>query len=424
APKLEMLDTPGPRLLLLGGSNVPFALRSKVLEEALGDYTVIDFGLYADLGIPCLLDLLEKQIRAGDMIIVQPELTEQTFRGDTGGLSVLQALDGIPGYLLSLRGDVLRQSLSALPVYLGEKLRWTVLGKPAVSGIYVRSSFDTSGDIREGLREGNIMPMGHEIGSALTLAPFLAALPLTKRLNRFSVLCTKLGAQLLFHFPPLNGQSVADPSLIDSLYLALQSQLTFPLLGNPQDCILESSWFYDTDFHLNDAGAIRFTRLLLDDIRTFLEDTAPNPIPLPETPRSHLSVSEDTGDEDAFLYTLEDESFVITGLTARGKQLDILRLPGTHEGLPVRTLSPESLQGARATVVQVPAFYALPDGMLAHTSVRTLTLLSPDPSAYSVGDALLEDSSAMLSVPESALETYRRHYLFHRYADRMQAKNP
>ena len=41
----RLSESPGQRIILVGGSSVPFSLRCDLLEAALPGYTVIDFGI-------------------------------------------------------------------------------------------------------------------------------------------------------------------------------------------------------------------------------------------------------------------------------------------------------------------------------------------------------------------------------------------
>ncbi|MEE1109859.1 MAG: hypothetical protein UH229_07270, partial [Lachnospiraceae bacterium] len=53
------------------------------------------------------------------------------------------------------------------------------------------------------------------------------------------------------------------------------------------------------------------------------------------------------------------------------------------------------------------------------TGLRTVRLLSAEPSRVLVGDHLLDGCGAVLVVPEGSLTAYRTDYRFSRYADRI-----
>ena len=90
--RLKELD--GKRIILIGGSSVPFGVRSDLVMENLPDYQVVDFGMYASLGTDVMLDFAKARINEGDIVIYMPEQHEQTLSLYYNGHSIWQALDG------------------------------------------------------------------------------------------------------------------------------------------------------------------------------------------------------------------------------------------------------------------------------------------------------------------------------------------
>lgn len=63
--KVSLLeDTPGPRIVLVGGSGVASGVDSALVERELPGYSVVNFGMYAALGTTVMLDLSQPLIRA------------------------------------------------------------------------------------------------------------------------------------------------------------------------------------------------------------------------------------------------------------------------------------------------------------------------------------------------------------------------
>ena len=67
-----------PKIVIIGGSSVPFGIDSKMVEEEMG-MPVVNFGLYADLGTKLMLELSRDHIKTGDIVILAPELDSQTL---------------------------------------------------------------------------------------------------------------------------------------------------------------------------------------------------------------------------------------------------------------------------------------------------------------------------------------------------------
>ena len=78
--KYERLkETPGQRIVLVGGSGVAFDCDSEMIDEIFPSYEVVNFGMYAGLGTKAVMDLSEAYIREGDIVILSPEQSEQTL---------------------------------------------------------------------------------------------------------------------------------------------------------------------------------------------------------------------------------------------------------------------------------------------------------------------------------------------------------
>ena len=68
--KVRLLEeTPGPRIVLVGGSGVAFGADSELMERELPGYTVVNFGMYAALGTTVMLDLSQPLLREGDIVL-------------------------------------------------------------------------------------------------------------------------------------------------------------------------------------------------------------------------------------------------------------------------------------------------------------------------------------------------------------------
>ena len=74
----RLYSTQGEKIVVIGGSSVPFGVNSALMEEALGR-PVINFGLYATLGTKLMLDLSLGALGKGDVVVIAPETDAQTY---------------------------------------------------------------------------------------------------------------------------------------------------------------------------------------------------------------------------------------------------------------------------------------------------------------------------------------------------------
>ena len=380
--KAERLEkASGNRLIVIGGSGMAFALDSALLEEAFPGYTAVNMGMYADLGTSFLLDLTQDELREGDMVIIAPEQDPQTLSLYFGGRSALQGMDGAWHLLLKVRRRDLGTLIGALPSFSLEKWRYALSDrKPLGEGIYRRSSFNEYGDIDSPLADANQMPGYYDASRPVSFDPALFDADFAERLKEYSAAAGRKGASLFWYFCPVNRLSVTDASFTpEDYYEFLYGILDFPILGDPDNALMDEAWFYDTNFHLNQSGRTLYTRQLIRDLKAQLGITTATDIPVPRMPL----------------------------LPARGG----------------RVLSADRWSGSRDVVeITVPADTVEIEDFAFEgcTKLKKIILESREPSRILIGDHLLDGCNAFLYVPEGTLSAYRTNYRFSRYADRIR----
>ncbi|MDR1499451.1 MAG: hypothetical protein LBI58_00535 [Tannerellaceae bacterium] len=77
-----------PSVILLGGSNIAFGFKSKMIEEAL-DLPVINTGLHAGFGLKFMLDHTSKYLTKGDILIIAPEYDHFFNSMAYGGINLI-----------------------------------------------------------------------------------------------------------------------------------------------------------------------------------------------------------------------------------------------------------------------------------------------------------------------------------------------
>src|SRR5690348_8879721 len=67
----RLATLPGPRVVFVGGSNLPFGLDSDVIERQTGR-RVVNMGLYVHLGLEFMLNEASAGLREGDVVVLVP----------------------------------------------------------------------------------------------------------------------------------------------------------------------------------------------------------------------------------------------------------------------------------------------------------------------------------------------------------------
>lgn len=413
-----------PRLILVGGSAAAFGVDSALLARELPGYTPVNFGLYAALGTRVMLDLSIRELRAGDIVVVMPEQQRQTLSDTLGAQTLWQAVDGDFGALTCLHARDFGPMLGAFPRFAGSKLRYFVQGAPDPDGVYRRAAFNAAGDITDARCSANIMPNGWDTTMPVEFDPAMLDPDFCTALNAYTAQAAAGGAAVYYHFPPMNAAAVAADADIDAYAAGLQAQLAAPLAGDPHSCVLESGWFYDTNFHLNAAGRTVFTRQLIRDLKAMLGDTSPTDIALPAMPKPAAARTAEAADNsDAAYFTVQNGVLTVN---EQGRSRRTLTVPAAVDGTPVTALSAATFAGCdkleEITIQQNIA--ALPDGLFAECpALRTVTLTQPDPARLQVGQALLDGAPAAcrITVPQGSYTDYCLSYAWSAYAARLTA---
>ena len=282
--KYERLkDIEGKKIVIVGGSSVAFGFDSQKLEQAFPGYKVVNFGLYADLGTKVMLDLSEDHIKKGDIVIIAPEMDTQALSLYFNGESTLKAADDRPSMLFKIKWDNIEDLWGGLWGYLSGKLSYLFGEKPDPQGVYNSANFNEYGDIDPAKfpREENTMAGGFDKNNPTKLHESTYDAAFVDYLNNYIGKAEKKGATVFYGFCPLEenaidlslasaGESAAEKrqSLSDSVMAYLEANLDCPVLAAPN--FYADLYFYDSNFHLNDAGVKLHTAYYIDALKKAL----------------------------------------------------------------------------------------------------------------------------------------------------------
>ncbi len=351
ADKYELLNsTNEKKIVIVGGSSVAFGLDSGMIEEATG-YKTVNFGLYATLGTKLMLDLSLSNINEGDIIILAPELNEQTLSLYFNASSAWQALEGDFSMLRFVGIDNYPDLAGNLFSYLGKRYEYALEGRTVKqTGVYSRSAFNEYGDIVYP-REYNVMTYEYDKSQTITLEPSIFDEEFIEYVNKYIRKVEGRGAEVYFSFCPMNSSAMAKGTTDESIHEFtdyIEDNINCEIISNPRDSIMDKGYFYDTNFHLNDAGVTVHTRYLTNDILRTLGRTDAVTLELPEPPgKKPAETKEPTSDyeedpfEKYFVFETVDGLLTITGTTDAAAYMTELTIPATYKGQDVLVLGKE-----------------------------------------------------------------------------------
>ena len=382
--KYERLkETSGKRIVLVGGSGVAFDCDSALMDDFFPSYEIVNFGMYAGLGTKAVMDLSENYIHEGDIVILSPEQSEQTFSDYFNGEYMWQAADGAFGMLRDLKSENFEAMLGNFPRFALEKLNYVMKGqKPQTDSIYQKKSFNTYGDIELDTCRENILPNGYDVNQKVRFTEDVVQPEFMDYMNDWAKRLEKKGAVVWYRYCPVNKLSVEDMDDLAAYDVFLRQKLDFPVIGNPENSLMEAEWFFDTNFHLNQPGKEVNTVQLIRDMKAMLGDDRAVTVELPEKPhRTWGEVSAETR-----IWTAKDSE------TYQSEETIVI---------------PENV-----TQIEDYAFSNC-------AGLKQIVLEQKDPSKCIVGQHLLDGTGAEILVPQMSVDSYKRNYFWSVYAGRI-----
>lgn len=383
--KYERLkELQGKRIVLVGGSGVAFDCDSAMIDEMFPSYEVVNYGMYAGLGTKAVMDLSESYIHDGDIVILSPEQSEQTLSDYFNGEYMWQAADGAFGMLRNIKSENFETMLGNFPRFALEKLKYAVKRqKPQTDSVYQKKSFNIYGDVDLDVCQENILPNGYDINQKVRFTEDIVQPEFLEYINDWAKRLEKKGATVWYRYCPVNKLAVEAAEDVVSYDEFLRQKLDFPIIGNPENSLMEAEWFFDTNFHLNHAGREMNTVQLIRDIKAMLGDDRAVTMELPEKPRR----------------TWKDPAVEARIWTEKDSQ--------TYQGEETIVI-PESV-----TQIEDYAFSNC-------VGLKRIVLEQKDPSKCIVGQHLLDGTGACIVVPQMSADSYKRNYFWSAYAQRIQ----
>jgi len=265
--RLDSLET--PKIVVVGGSSVAFAIDSAKIEARFG-MPVVNLGLHAGLGQAFHTDMLRESVRQGDIIIIAPENygNPDTLVKDTSlAWSVVESDTRLWNRITRENHKLM---LSALPGYFRKgTAAWAsntakrfIKIKPSC---YERYAFNEYGD--------NVFPRPNLVIDETNLGSYFKAAELSPQMqaywNEYNDYVLSKGAVLYMSSPPILYEKILIADL-QTLQNQLENGLNFPMISQLEDYVKPLEFFFDTGFHLNETGKPLHTEQLISDLSVVL----------------------------------------------------------------------------------------------------------------------------------------------------------
>lgn len=259
----------GPRVLIVAGSNAMFGIDSGQLES-YWHRPVVNLGVNAGLGLPYILSVSQQVARPGDVILMPMEYALFLDNGEANAQVIDYVIARDRAYWHSLSYfDRWRFISGMAPERWIHGLR-NLPDNPVSSGTYGAHHLDARGDQTHSAaadrRPADIAAVAatkawdygaraaKETGGWALIADY-------SRWARAHDICVVAVPTVLLHYLKYD----TDP-LDQAFYAGLPDRVRaagIPYVGAPRDFMYPPSWFFDTDYHLQDwARKLHTARLI------------------------------------------------------------------------------------------------------------------------------------------------------------------
>lgn len=269
--KYEMYNSPDRQasVILVGGSNLGFGVDCERMTAELGT-DVLNIGLHAGLKRDFELNLAKTNVLKGDIIILALEYSayiEEPMTESTTWYAVDNDMKLIKLIPWAERFNLLR----FYPFHLMQKVKDAVLNpfpEPSAEA-YSREFFNEYGDLVYPRPENLRTP--EEITRSIYIDKEHVSEESIESLKEFKDYCESRGAKVYFSSPSVDELSVitTDKDIVEfEKYITENTGIE--MISDTENYVMDTEFFYDTNYHLNDAGVQKRTDLLIEDLKKII----------------------------------------------------------------------------------------------------------------------------------------------------------
>jgi len=419
------------KVIIIGGSSVPFGVDTSLMQEMLGK-PVINYGLYGSIGTKAMLDLSKGALSKGDVVVIAPETDAQTYSLYYGAESVWQSCDGNMSLLFKTGADNASAMFGSYWKFCAKKMKYIFKGeKPQTSGVYAKSSFDEYGYIVYD-RPYNIMEGRFDATSIIDINKEIISEDFIAYVNEYIDFAEKKGAKVYFSFSPMNEDALNPETTMEDLEAFvgyLKDNLKCSIISDMNSFIYRSGYFYDSNFHMNNSGAVMHTSNLAHDIAKAMDIEIKKEVEIPEEPEVPIIVDPEKYeyDENEVYFTFRETTsgYIITGVTEKGKDQTILTIPLAYNEKKVYSLDAgvfAECDNLKEIFVTKNISYIVDGVFEGAESLEKIHILNEDPDKVTVNNLSGElvrgmNKKAKFYIKESAYSLFVTNYFWGVYTD-------
>ena len=251
------------RLILIGGSNLPFGIDGKMLSDSLQTNT-INMGLHAGLGLKFMLNEVKPSIKKNDIIVLCLEYPLYLDDAKTDFDLIDYTQEVYPPAQKYYEFNIKEKLL----VYYNKFEKTFNKKEEVTNAVFNRKQFSKYG--------GNIGHLDKPNEKVLKNKEAIGKIEISeslKLIQDFNALINQKGSRLLISYP---AYELTEYNKNKAILIELDQQLRANLIditfiNKPETFAFETEYFYDTVYHLNGKGREKRTRIFLEELKGFVK---------------------------------------------------------------------------------------------------------------------------------------------------------
>jgi hypothetical protein len=252
-------NTPNPRLIFIGGSNLSFGLNSQMLKDSL-KVNPINTGISASIGLTFMLKSTLRYVKTGDIVVAVPEYTHYYNDYSLGNEDLFRTiLDVKLSDVFLLNFKQIKNLVCFIPKYSLSKINPEEYKTAIENEIYSVNSFNSFGDAFKhwNSKKEEYSPYG--LGGIFNQE-------VISELNTFRNEVEAKGAIFIVSFPCY--QATSYNNSFDNIKI-VETELIknkFKIMGSPERYAVPDSLTFNTPYHLIKKGVDYRTQLVIKDL--------------------------------------------------------------------------------------------------------------------------------------------------------------
>ena len=263
----------GPKIVLIGDSNVSFGFQSDLIEQAYG-IPVVNMGLHGGLGNAFHEEMAKMNVQEGDIYVICHHTFADNGKIDDTELAwitlenhfdlwSLPSVQDIPGMAKAFPSYIKKASVLWAKELINPEAAKSADAAEAAT-CYSRSAFNQYGD--------DIFPRENGTFTFTTQSVPEMNDTCINRLNRLNAYLAERGATMVVAGYPIGKGEFTPP---EEEYVEFQQKLSDRLdcqvISDYRDYFFDYSYFYNTELHLTNDGARLRTEQLIKDLEKVVE---------------------------------------------------------------------------------------------------------------------------------------------------------